>query len=68
VVRAGDFVVTVCDAAHEHLGQAARLHWSVPDPARVGTDDAFDRAFDELSLRVADLASRWHPRQDRSSS
>lgn len=29
-----------------------RLHWSVPDPARAGTDDAFDRAFRDLADRV----------------
>jgi protein-tyrosine-phosphatase len=59
VVRAGDLVVTVCDSAHERLGAAARLHWSIPDPVRVGSDAAFDRAFDELSRRVGDLAPRF---------
>jgi protein-tyrosine-phosphatase/DNA-binding HxlR family transcriptional regulator len=67
VVQAEDFVVTVCDTAHEELGTEARLHWSIPDPVRVGTNDAFDRAFDELSRRVADLAPRLDPAQrDRS--
>jgi len=56
VVRPGDLVVTVCDSAHERLGAAAQLHWSVPDPVRVGSDAAFDRAFDELARRVGDLA------------
>jgi protein-tyrosine-phosphatase/DNA-binding HxlR family transcriptional regulator len=57
VMEAGDFVVTVCDSAHEDLGAAAaRLHWSIPDPVRVGSDEAFDRAFEELTRRVADLA------------
>jgi protein-tyrosine-phosphatase len=58
VVRAEDFVVTVCDGAHEELGAAARLHWSIPDPVRVGSDDAFDQAFDELTRRVEELATR----------
>ena len=58
VVRASDLVVTVCDSAHERLGAAARLHWSIPDPVRVGSDAAFDRAFDELSRRAVDLAPR----------
>lgn len=67
VVQPGDFVVTVCDAAHERLGAAARLHWSIPDPVRVGSDAAFDRALDELTQRVGDLASRLDTRQaDRS--
>jgi protein-tyrosine-phosphatase/DNA-binding HxlR family transcriptional regulator len=58
VVHDGDFVVTVCDSAHEEVGSAARLHWSIPDPVRVGTDEAFDLAFDELTTRVGDLATR----------
>ncbi|GAA4129586.1 helix-turn-helix domain-containing protein [Nocardioides fonticola] len=67
----GDFVVTVCDAAHEdaaalaahaeghHL--AGTSHWSVPDPVPVGTDAAFDAAVEEITARVADLAVRLDP-------
>ena len=29
-----------------------------PDPVRVGTDDAFDAAYDDLATRVAHLAPR----------
>lgn len=58
VVRNGDFLITVCDTAHEELGTGAGLHWSVPDPVRVGNDDAFDAAFDELTRRVGGLAPR----------
>lgn len=57
VVRPEDFLVTVCDSAHEELGVAARLHWSIPDPVRVGSDQAFDDAVDELTRRVGDLAT-----------
>jgi len=53
-----DVVVTVCDTAHEELGGAGRLHWSVPDPVREGTDAAFDAAFDELAARIGELAPR----------
>lgn len=53
-----DLIVTVCDLAHEELGDRADLHWSVPDPARTGTPAAFDRAYDELTRRVSDLAPR----------
>jgi protein-tyrosine-phosphatase/DNA-binding transcriptional ArsR family regulator len=53
-----DLIVTVCDLAHEELGDHADLHWSVPDPARTGTPAAFDRAYDELTRRVSDLAPR----------
>lgn len=67
VMKAEDFVVTVCDTAHERLGAAARLHWSIPDPVRVGSDAAFDRALDELKQRVGDLAARLDtPAEDRS--
>lgn len=70
LLRDGDYVVTVCDAAHEELpsdGPGARLrlagvsHWSVPDPVAVGTDAAFDDAYDDIAGRVADLAPRLTP-------
>ena len=54
----GDLLITVCDLAHEELGERADLHWSVPDPVRIGTAAAFDRAYDELTRRVGDLAPR----------
>ena len=54
----GDFVVTVCDHAHEELGDLGGLHWSIPDPVRVGTDDAFDTTVTALADRVDDLAPR----------
>lgn len=58
VLEANDFVITVCDLAHEELGDAGRLHWSVPDPVPVGTADAFDAAFAELERRVSEVAPR----------
>jgi protein-tyrosine-phosphatase len=62
VLQPDDLVVAVCDNAHEHLGtgNAGRLHWSVPDPARSGTDTAFDRAFRDLADRVDRLAPAVH--------
>ncbi len=54
----GDLVITVCDLAHEELGHVADLHWSVPDPVRVGSTSAFDRAVTELTWRVGDFAPR----------
>jgi len=58
VLAHGDLLVAVCDAAHEHLGADVppRLHWSVPDPVRVGTEDAFERAYVDLEDRVGRLA------------
>lgn len=58
VLLDGDLVITVCDNAHEELGSRSRLHWSVPDPVRVGTDAAFDAAFDDIARRIGDLAPR----------
>jgi ArsR family transcriptional regulator, arsenate/arsenite/antimonite-responsive transcriptional repressor / arsenate reductase (thioredoxin) len=54
----GDLVVTVCDLAHEELGQLAVLHWSVPDPVPAGNPAGFDAALDELGRRVRQLAPR----------
>ena len=58
VIRDGDLVVAVCDQAHERLERAwgqdsvATLHWSVPDPVRIGTAAAFEDAFAEISGRI----------------
>lgn len=58
-VRAGgDLVITVCDLAHEELGDQADLHWSIPDPVPTGSAAAFDRAYDDLARRVGELAPR----------
>jgi protein-tyrosine-phosphatase/DNA-binding HxlR family transcriptional regulator len=54
----GDLVITVCDRAHEELGELAALHWSVPDPVPAGDAGSFDAALDELSRRVGQLAPR----------
>ncbi|MFB2598030.1 helix-turn-helix domain-containing protein [Herbiconiux sp. P17] len=58
VLTGTDFVVTVCDNAHEELGVTGTLHWSVPDPVRIGTAAAFDTTYTELQRRVSDLARR----------
>lgn len=54
----GDLVVTVCDDAHERLLGADDVHWSIPDPAPVGTPAAFDSAFATLSRRVRTLIAK----------
>ena len=58
VVTDDDLVIAVCDDAHEQLTSAVRprLHWSVPDPVRVGTDAAFEAAFTDLAGRIDRLA------------
>lgn len=54
-----DLVVSVCDRARESglPFEAPSLHWSVPDPVRAGTADAFRSAFADLAERVERLAS-----------
>ncbi|HEY7485489.1 MAG TPA: helix-turn-helix domain-containing protein [Streptosporangiaceae bacterium] len=58
-LRPGDLVVAVCDNAYEELhdepGQQPPLHWSVPDPVRTDTDDAFESAFTEIAARIDQL-------------
>ncbi|WP_131774909.1 arsenate reductase ArsC [Legionella anisa] len=57
-----DLVITVCDqAARESCpifpGQPKKLHWSIPDPAKIeGTEieinAAFEAVFNQLKLRI----------------
>lgn len=54
----GDLVITVCDDAHERLFARDDLHWSIRDPARVGTAAAFDAAFETLWQRIRAFSSR----------
>ncbi len=58
VVTDADLVIAVCDNAHEDLTGAVRprLHWSVPDPVRAGTDAAFEAAYTDLAGRIDRLA------------
>jgi protein-tyrosine-phosphatase len=56
--RPGDYIVTVCDNAHEELAVVDGLHWSVPDPVRAGVPAAFESAFEELPRRVDGLTPR----------
>ncbi|GAA2436877.1 hypothetical protein GCM10010191_59650 [Actinomadura vinacea] len=56
VLQPGDLVVAVCDNAYEDLRKTSALHWSVPDPVRAGTDEAFQAAFADIAARVDRLA------------
>jgi protein-tyrosine-phosphatase/DNA-binding HxlR family transcriptional regulator len=58
VMQPDDLVVSVCDSAHEELEAAGtdHLHWSVPDPVRAGTDEAFEDAYRSVAGRVVRLA------------
>ncbi len=58
VRQAGDLVITVCDLAHEELGEARAVHWSIPDPVPAGDPASFDVALAELADRVGRFAPR----------
>jgi protein-tyrosine-phosphatase len=58
VLRDGDLVIAVCDSVHEELQPSGgRLHWSIPDPVRVNTDEAFETAYADITRRVERLAA-----------
>jgi ArsR family transcriptional regulator, arsenate/arsenite/antimonite-responsive transcriptional repressor / arsenate reductase (thioredoxin) len=53
VIRSGDLVVSVCDNAHERLtNPGPALHWSIPDPARIDTDAAFEATYTDIADRI----------------
>jgi protein-tyrosine-phosphatase/DNA-binding transcriptional ArsR family regulator len=58
VLRRDDLVIAVCDNAHENLPaqSKARLHWSVRDPARTDTDEAFEATYTDIAARIERLA------------
>jgi len=62
VVKPSDLIVSVCDGVNEKLVNRcnARLHWSIADPARVGSDAAFAQTFDEIQSRVLTLVPHVH--------
>ena len=58
VLQDGDLVVAVCDNVHEELDPGRdRLHWSIPDPVRADTDEAFETAYADITRRVERLAA-----------
>jgi protein-tyrosine-phosphatase len=62
VLRDDDFIVAVCDNAHEELGLTRpRLHWSIPDPVPMNTNAAFERAYTDIDRRVHHLADLYAP-------
>lgn len=61
VADEGDFVVTVCDNAHEELTPLGGIHWSIPDPLRTNTRDAFEDAYANIAHRIRGLAPRLTP-------
>jgi ArsR family transcriptional regulator, arsenate/arsenite/antimonite-responsive transcriptional repressor / arsenate reductase (thioredoxin) len=56
VLAPGDLAIVVCDRAHEELPpELRRIHWSIPDPGRASTPEAFDRTIDALTKRIVRL-------------
>jgi protein-tyrosine-phosphatase/DNA-binding HxlR family transcriptional regulator len=53
-------LVTVCDSADRTTTQP-HLHWSVRDPAAIGTPEAFEAAWDEIARRIESLAPALVP-------
>lgn len=47
-----DLLITVCDRAHETLGDRAHVHWTIPDPVTAAEAQAFDQAADLLQARI----------------
>ncbi|WP_143230842.1 arsenate reductase/protein-tyrosine-phosphatase family protein [Actinosynnema sp. ALI-1.44] len=56
VIRPDDLVVVVCDNAYEEMGDAS-VHWSVPDPGPVDTDEIFEDVLAQLAHRVSRLVT-----------
>lgn len=63
ILREDDLVISVCDGVNEELCGLtnAHLHWSIPDPAAVDTDRAFDGAIEELRDRIERFAPMLTP-------
>jgi protein-tyrosine-phosphatase len=54
--RRFDWVVSLCDRVREVCpelpGDPRLVHWSIPDPSREGTPEAFERTAAELAERI----------------
>lgn len=67
VTRPGDLLVAVCDNAYEEVTVRPAgtdrdwLHWSVPDPVPVDSDQAFEDAYQQITGRVDRLAHALTP-------
>ncbi len=54
----GQLIVAVCDNAHEELGpDLPRIHWSIPDPVRRGSESSFEDAYTQINDRVRHLST-----------
>ena len=70
VLTGGDLIVAVCDNAYEELAATPTgpdLHWAVPDPVRIDTDEAFESTCEHLAPRIRRLAGALDRAGDPSS-
>lgn len=58
VARPGDFLISVCDQAHEQMKGRDDVHWSIRDPAKSGSVEAFDTTVSELRARIGRVAAQ----------
>jgi len=58
VLTGDELVIAVCDRAYEDLASTP-LHWSVPDPARTESPEAFEDAYDDIAGRITRLTSSF---------
>jgi protein-tyrosine-phosphatase len=56
VLHRDDLVIAVCDKAYEQLADTVGLHWSIPDPAPVDTDHAFESVYADIARRIDRLS------------
>ncbi|MFZ9925404.1 MAG: ArsR family transcriptional regulator [Ilumatobacteraceae bacterium] len=64
-IKPSTTLITVCDQAHDELpASLRRLHWSVTDPAEVGTMRAFNDTFTTLHERITLFSTPTHPRKE----
>lgn len=69
VLQPDDLVVAVCDRAHEELNDpGSRLHWSIPDPARVDSEAAFENAYLDVQRRIHQLLALQQQRRGSRAS
>lgn len=58
VITEGDLVIALSDDVHERMLPRDHLHWSIRDPAGIGTGAAFDTVFEILSRRIRAFSTR----------
>ncbi len=67
-----DWVITVCDAAHERCpsfpGRVQRAHWGLPDPAEAAGDEEEKLAvFRKIRDEIVDRLTVWCAERDREA-